>query len=268
MIIDCHAHISKFAHEGKSFAQVRDSLLLSMEKFGIDYSFVHPDSEPDTILTDLDATREIISGHPKLLMLGTVSIPKIGSAIIDKLDLLAEECDIIGIKLYPGFELFYPDEERCHPIYEVCKKHDIPVVFHSGESMGEPWREKYNHPNEITKVAKRFPTLKIIVAHFSQPHLAACRELVLSCPNVHVDISGLAHPDVIKICGKETIVHNLEDVATQQPEKVIFGTDWPICDVGEHLQLVSSLPISETAKALILSRNAERIFSLDNVITE
>ena len=261
-IIDCHVHISKFGHEGQTFSYIRDGLLSSMERLGIACSFVYPDSEPGTNVSDLDTTRGLISGHPGLLMLGTISMPEADPQVIEKLDLLASTGDIIGVKLFPGFELFYPDDSRCHAVYEVCVRHTIPVVFHSGETMGEAWREKYNHPHEIAKVARRFPALRIMIAHFSQPHLAACRDTVLACPNVYVDISGLAHPSVIEACGQEAIAHNLESVAVQQPEKVLFGTDWPLCDVREHLQLVTSLPVSDIARCLILARNAERVFAL------
>ncbi len=190
--------------------------------------------------------------------------PLVPSHFVDKLDTLAGTGDIIGVKLYPGFELFYPDEDRCQAIYKVCAKHDIPVVFHSGETMNEPWREEYNHPHEIAKVAAQFPSLKLIVAHFSQPHLADCRDVILSNANVYADISGLAHPDVTRICGTEVILSILEEVASQQPEKILFGTDWPICSVGEHLKLVRSLTVSEEVKTLILSGNAERVFALES----
>ncbi len=262
-VIDCHTHFSKFGHEGQTFSQIRNDLLLSMDRLGVSYAFVYPDSEPNTNVSDLDTTWELVCDQPRLFMLGTACIPAIASEIIERLDSLAGSGDIIGVKLYPGFELFYPDENRCHAVYEVCIKHDLPVVFHSGETMNERWREKYNIPSEIAKVAKRFPMLKVVVAHFSQPHLAACRDIVLSYPNVYVDISGLAHPEVIKLCGRETIANILTDVVTRNPDKVLFGTDWPLCDVGEHLQLVTSLPISDAAKTLILSHNAERVFALE-----
>lgn len=263
MIIDCHVHLSTFSYEGLSFSQICDNLVSSMQEHGINHSFIYPDCEPDTGVSDLDITVELVRRHPKLFMLGTASIPVIDSEIIDKLDTLASTGDIIGVKLYPGFELFYPDEDRCHAIYQLCTKHDIPVVFHSGETMNEPWREEYNHPFEIAKVATRFPSLKLIVAHFSQPHIADCRDVILKNPNVYADISGLAHPDVTRICGKDAILSVLEDVATQQPEKILFGTDWPICSVGEHLKLVNSLTVSEKVKTLILSGNAERVFALE-----
>ena len=266
MIIDCHVHLSKFGWEGQTFSRIRDGLLSSMESLGISYAFVYPDSEPNTDVSDLDMTLELVAGHPKLLMLGTVcvpeDVPELDAKIVGKLDRLADAGDIIGIKLFPGFELFYPDDSRCHTVYELCIRHDMPVVFHSGETMGDVWREEYNHPREIAKLAERFPMLRIVVAHFSQPHLVACRDVVLTYPNVYVDVSGLAHPDVIEACGEEAIVRNVNQVVTRQPEKVLFGTDWPICDVAEHLRFVTSLPVSDSTKNMILSRNAERVFAL------
>ena len=263
MIIDCHVHLSTLGHEGQTFPQIRDSLLSSMSEFDIDYAFVYADSEPDTGVSDLGMTLQSVTNQPQLRMLGTTCIPPTDPDIIDKLAGLAETGEIIGIKLYPGFELFYPDDESCHPVYELCTAYDMPVVYHSGETMDEPWREKYNHPYEIAKVAERFATLKIVVAHFSEPHLVACRDVLQDYPNVHADISGLAYPDVVARLGKAAIASILGEMVTQQPEKVLFGIDWPICDVGAHLDLVEALPITDAAKELILGHNAERVFPLE-----
>ena len=111
-------------------------------------------------------------------------------------------------------------------------------------------------------MAKQFPELKIVIAHFAQPHLEACQEILLSSPNVYADISGLAHPDVEELCGKEAIADILTEVARTQPRKVLFGTDWPVCDVERHIQLVMSLPVSDQTKERILSGNAAEVFGL------
>jgi predicted TIM-barrel fold metal-dependent hydrolase len=181
MVIDCHVHLSMFGHEGRNYRQIRDSLLSRMARSGVDYAFVFPDSEPNTGVADLNTTREVIRDWPNLLMLGAVSIPLIDAEIVNELDVLAEAGDIIGIKLYP-------DDERCRAVYELCQRHNLPVVFHSGETMNEPWREQYNHPHQIAKVAQRYPTMRILVAHFSQPHLEACRDVVLNHRHVYADI--------------------------------------------------------------------------------
>ena len=262
MVIDCHTHLSKCGHEGKTFAQVRDCLLREMDEARIALSFVYPDSEPGTVVSDLETTREIVLGCQRLLMLGTICVPRIDFNGIARLNAMAERGEIIGVKLYPGFEEFFPNEIGCRPIYELCLRYDMPVVFHSGETMGQAWREKYNHPHEIAKAAQQFPTLRMVVAHFAQPHLTACGEVVLAHPNVYADISGLAHPSVIHTCGRQAIERILEQIAIQQPEKLLYGTDWPLCDVGEHLHLIASLAISDSCKDLILGGNAATVFGV------
>jgi predicted TIM-barrel fold metal-dependent hydrolase len=262
MIVDCHTHLSRFANAGKAFSQIRARLGLVMERLGIDLSLVYPDTEPGSDVSDLETSLSLVRDHPQLLLLGTASIPALEPSAIERLDLLADSGEIVGVKLYPGFELFYPSEERCYPVRELCVQHDLPVVFHSGQTMGEARREAFNHPSEIATVAKRWPALRIVIAHFAQPHLAACRGLVLGEPNVHADISGLAHADVVTVCGQAAIWDKVAKVVTQQPEKVLFGTDWPICAAQEHLHLVDSLPVSRAGKRLILGRNAARLLHL------
>ena len=261
-IIDSHVHLSKYGHEGKNFAEVRDALLQDMKSYGIAHSIIFPDSEPSGVVAGLDECLELAEGNPALSVAGTVFVPTIQTGDVERLRGLAAGGRIAGLKLYPGFEVFYPIEERCHPLYEMCVEHSLPVVFHSGESLNLPERERLNHPYEIAKVAKRFPELQIVIAHFSQPHIFACRDVVLANPNVHVDISGLAHPEVIEACGQGQIRRVLRQAASCRPDKLLFGTDWPLCDVKLHIDLVMSLPIPALDKQSILGGNALRLFRL------
>ncbi len=262
MIIDCHTHLSQYNHPCQDFVAIRDSLLGSMAEQGIHCSLVYPDSEHGTCVADLEATLEIIEGSPELRMLGTVALPDPDPAVLQRLDQFASAGRIVGIKLYPGFELFFPDHPDCYPVYELCRKHNLALAFHSGESMHEAWREEYNHPRRIAQVASTFPELRVVIAHFSQPHLADCRDVVMSHANVYADISGLAYPEVEEVCGKTSIRGVLESVALQHPGKILFGTDWPICDVSDHIALVESLRVSDITKARILSGNADAVFGL------
>ena len=88
-----------------------------MQEEEVDYAFIYPDSESDTDVADLDSAIEVIKDCPKLFLLGTIAIPISESKILSKLNGLAASKKIIGIKLYPGFELFYPDDKSCYPIY-------------------------------------------------------------------------------------------------------------------------------------------------------
>lgn len=260
LVIDCHTHISTCNREGETFEHTLGQMLASMRSVGVAHSFVMPDSEHGTCVSDLARTLELVRGHPELSVLGTACIPALTAHDIAELDNLACAERIVGMKLYPGFEEFYPNDEVCQSIYDICLRHDLPVLFHAGETMNEPWREQYNHPDAIAPLAKRLPDLKIVIAHFCQPHIEACRDLLLTCPNVHADISGLAARSVVNRCGKDEIDAVLLAVTSRDPGKLLFGTDWPLCSVSDHIALVESLPIADADKAMILSENALRLF--------
>ena len=262
MIIDCHTHFSTYTNEGLSFAQIKDRLLTDMERNGIDFSCVLPDSESGSAVADLDTTLELTAASPRLFALGTVLVSSIDAAVLEKIEKLAAARSIIGIKLYPGFEEFYPDDECCYPLYDICRRYALPVLFHSGETLQERWREEFNHPWEIARLAENCPDLNIIIAHFSQPHLEACRDILFKIPNVCADISSLAHPTTTSVCGRDFIRQVLEETVKKSPEKVLFGTDWPICDVTDHIKLVESLDITDESKELVFSGNAGRLFGL------
>jgi len=233
-----------------------------MEQLGIQSSFVCPDSESDTGVAELDLAHELTVSCPRLLMYGTTSLPISPPGTYGKLEQLAATGAIIGLKLYPGFELFRPSDSACLPFYELCQQYALPVLFHSGETMGESWREAYNSPKEMACVAERYPSLNLIVAHFSQPHLERCLEAMLHHPNVYADISGLAHPSVIAACGNERIHSVLQRALQEVPGQVLFGTDWPICDVGAHLELVRDISANDATKTMVLRSNAMRLFRL------
>ena len=260
MIIDCHTHFSTFTNEGLNYTEIRDRLLKDMTSEGIVASVVMPDSESGSAVADLDTTLELAAGQSKLFALGTAHVESLGPDVITRLDTLAGEKAISGIKLYPGFEQFYPDDTTCRPLYDICLKYGMPVVFHSGETLHERWREEYNHPWEIARLAEDMPELQIVIAHFSQPHLESCREILTKFPNVHADISGLAHPTTGRTCGTAFIKEVLEETVQEQPEKVLFGTDWPICDVHAHIELVNSLKVSDEARELVFYGNTKRLF--------
>ena len=262
MIIDSHVHLSTFTNEGLEFKAIRDILLAQLSQLGISYACVMPDSESGSAVADLDTVLQLTEKQPHLRALGTAHLASLTTSHVEKLEALAAEGRIAGLKLYPGFEEFYPADPECKPLYEICIRHDIPVVFHAGETLMQLWREEYNHPREIARVAERLPDLKIIIAHYSQPHLEVCRDVLKALPNVYADISSLAHPTVLQVCGRAYIQQILAETVENRPDALLFGTDWPICDVPAHIELVSSLLITKENKDRIFAGNAAALFHL------
>jgi predicted TIM-barrel fold metal-dependent hydrolase len=262
MIIDSHVHLSTFTNEGLEFKAIRDRLLAQMSQLGIGTACVMPDSESGSAVADLDTVLDLTAKEPHLRALGTAHLATLTPEHVAKLDGLAAAGRICGLKLYPGFEEFYPADPECKPLYEVCIRHDIPVVFHAGETLMQLWREEYNDPREIARLAERLPDLKIVIAHFAQPHLEVCRDVLRALPRVYADISSLAHPTVLQVCGRANIQQLLAETADNRPDALLFGTDWPVCDVTAHVELVNSLLLSREAKERIFSANARDLFRL------
>ena len=62
----------------------------------------------------------------------------------DPAALLADyvEAGVRGLKIYPSYQFFTPDEERLYPVYDVCQTAGIPLLVHVGSSVipGHPPR--------------------------------------------------------------------------------------------------------------------------------
>ena len=41
---------------------------------------------------------------------------------------LFDDKKLFGIKLYPGYQYFYPADDKIHPIAEVCQKYNKPLI--------------------------------------------------------------------------------------------------------------------------------------------
>lgn len=82
------------------------------------------------------------------------------------------------------------------------------------------------------------------------------------CPNISYDTSGLADDEVVEATGEETIRRVLLDTLKEGPDRVIFGTDYAMCERLQHIALVNSLPVSAEVREGIFWRNAVRTFRL------
>lgn len=84
----------------------------------------------------------------------------------DALSLLEQACDghgMAGLKLYPPVG-FYPYDEIVNPLYEACAERGIPVVVHTGSTLGL-LRPRFGNPLYLQDVQRRYPSLTLWIAH-------------------------------------------------------------------------------------------------------
>ncbi len=178
---------------------------------------------------------------------------------------------ISGVKLYTGYQHFYPDDELVRPVAEFCLHHGKPLMFHCGccSRRGKPLM-KYADPNHIDELATRFPQLRIIIAHFGFPHILDAAAIIDAHDHVYADISGtidrLDAPELTRrltdqYCADLTRALNYFPKIV---DKVLFGTDYS----GEKTHLNEIDPYIETVERVfgdqadnVFHKNADRLFS-------
>lgn len=175
---------------------------------------------------------------------------------------------IKGIKLYPGYQHFYPNHERLYSVYNFAKENNIVVVFHSGALYGDEYQGallKYTNPIYVDEIAVRFPTVKFVVSHFGFPYLLETAMVINKNNNVYTDISGIIDGEDVF----EVFKGDLKRVLGYYPDikhQIMFGTDFigddtVLNEVSLYLKLVEEL-FSPEEQELVFYRNASRVYSI------
>jgi uncharacterized protein len=159
-----------------------------------------------------------------------------------------------GLKFYPTYQHFYPNDSSLYPLYALAEERQIPVMFHTGSSVFKGARLKYGNPLYLDDVAVDFPEMKIILVHGGRGFwYDRAFFLTKIHPNVYTEVAGLPPKKLM------TYFPELEKIS----HKVIFGSDWPgVTDLRNNIEVIRQLPLSEKAKEQILGGTAAALLNL------
>ena len=148
-------------------------------------------------------------------------------------------------------------------MYDLAAEFDVPVMIHSGDTYSPMGKVKFSHPLHVDEVAVDHPNTKIIICHIGNPWIRDCMEVVYKNKNVYTDISGLVLGDFSDRF-ERYMRKQLQDMILYgvEPDKVLFGTDWPISSMESYLEFMDELSIPTKDKRKIMSGNAARVFRL------
>lgn len=260
MIIDAHLHFNEI--DG-SYDKAYKKLNSSMSKNDIGKCIIIPDNVEGSGCADLATALKYTSED--IFVVGSPNILNQKKGEFDQLKNLFEERKIIGLKLFPGHDAYYANDERCNKYFELCEDLSVPLIFHTGINTGDEDCAKYNDPKYIVDVAKRHPELKIVIAHYFWPKMEYCYKITKGINNLYFDTSAMADPEVVDLTGGiEKVREVLEKTMQDRPDSVIFGSDYDMCDVRLHIDLIRSLSLSEDEKENIFSKNALKLFTIKN----
>ena len=209
-----------------------------------------------------DYVAQIVGSHPEQLIGFATVDPWKGDTAVEELERAVHDLGLLGLKLHPIHQAFFPNDEQFYPLYEKCQALGIPLLMHSGfaaAGVGMPggggFKLKYAKPIPgFDDVAADFPDLTIIMAHPAWPWIEEQIAVALHKPNVYLDLSGWA-PRYIP----EGLVREAD---TRLRDKVLFGSDFPYVSPDRWLSEFSDLPIRDEVRPKILLENARRILGL------
>ncbi len=157
-----------------------------------------------------------------------------------------------GVKLHPDFQRFYIDGENAEKIYRALERFGktFPVLLHTGDD-----RYEYSRPIRLSKMAKKYPTVNFIAAHFGGYRCWDDVECYKGLDNVYFDTcSSLAFM---------TVERAKEIIDMLGYEKFFFGCDFPMWDAEEELERFYKIPLTEEERRAILAGNIKRLLNID-----
>ncbi|MGB6031267.1 MAG: amidohydrolase family protein, partial [Bacteroidota bacterium] len=260
----CHTHVNNYHDEEvESLRESLDALQQEMRRNRIDVAMVLTSYKT---ARGRPATRDVVSATrdvPHVSVVAGLSYLAFRREQLDELREFLQDGHVRGLKLYPGYEPFYPNDQKLRGVYELAEEFDVPVMIHTGDTYSAKGKLKFSHPLNVDEVAVDFPGVNIIICHLGNPWFRDTMEVVYKNANVYTDISGLVLGDFTdrfeRYMSKqfqEMMIYGLE------PDKVLFGTDWPISSMESYLRFMDELKVTPEEKRKILYKNAASLFRI------
>jgi predicted TIM-barrel fold metal-dependent hydrolase len=145
------------------------------------------------------------------------------------------------------------DNADFYPIYEVMSDAGLPLQIQTGAFAG---LDNWGAANEIWRmdsVMKKFPKLRLVLAHGGYPRITETLALALKWPSVTIC------PDVYTFWpGGQLYQQNIELLQDQ----FVYGSAFPFGNIDTTLEMTLKLPLSDKVMEKYLYLNAKRLLKI------
>ncbi len=261
-IIDAHAHIypEKIAKKATDTigtfydiemempAGTAERLLEDGARAGVGRYVVH------SVATTAHQVRSInefikreMEAHPEFIGFITLHQDLTEEQVLAEVE-WAVENGFRGIKLHPDFQKFNIDDEVAEKFYRAASGR-LPILFHVGDD-----RYDFSKPERLVRMARKYPELTFIAAHFGGYRCWDDASLYVGLPNVYFDtcsslpfISAERARNIIDMLGAE---------------RFFFATDFPMWDAVGEMERFNKIPMTAREREMILSGNIKRLLGI------
>ena len=145
------------------------------------------------------------------------------------------------------------DNADFYPIHEVMSDAGLPLQIQTGAFAG---LDNWGAANEIWRmdsVMKKFPKLRLVLAHGGYPRITEALALALKWPSVTLC------PDVYTFWpGGQLYQQNIELLQDQ----FVYGSAFPFGNIDTTLEMTLKLPLSDKVMEKYLYLNAKRLLKI------
>jgi hypothetical protein len=213
-----------------------------------------------------DDVAAIVADHADVFAAGLGGICVRGSsresidAAVAEVERTITKLGLRGITIEPMFGMKpsgSPDQERLYPVYERCEQLGGILGLTICRGSGHDQDLSYSDPVHVDRIARTFPKLRMVVSHAFWPHALASCGLAFRRENVYLlpDMYGVGMP------GHTAWV---ELANTVSPDKVLFGSAYPIIDIPSLVRGYLSLPYrTDEIRNMVMYGNAARLLGID-----
>jgi predicted TIM-barrel fold metal-dependent hydrolase len=264
MIIDCHVHLNHY--EGTKYLPLEERLemlLRTMQASNVDYSVILSSYTVSPNRPSTEQLIEVTRNHDNLGIVAGFSIDNHTDDDFQNCRKWLKDGLIKGMKLYCGYEHYYPYDKRYQRVYDLCIEFGVPVMIHTGDTFSSTGKLRFSHPLNIDEIAVDNPELKIIICHLGNPWIQDCEEVIYKNKNVYADISGLVLGDFTHYY-EEFMVDKVAEFLNYagEPRYLLYGSDWPISNMESYLNFVAKLELTSHSREQLMYRNAKALFKI------
>jgi uncharacterized protein len=263
MIFDCHTHVFGPGHVGGSF------LADAKRAWGEQYELIATPEQHWEMVKEFDgaivlafncpATGVVVPndyvadyvGKHRGRLFGFASVNPHDEDAPEQLEYAVRELGLVGLKLAPIYQNFYPNETKYFPLYAKAAELNIPILWHQGTSFVSQGYLDASRPAMLDPIARTFPQLKMIIAHLGHPWHGECVSVIRKNPNVYADMSALgSRPWQFYNAMMNVVEYGV-------PNKVLFGSDYSFFTTRQTID--SFRRINELTEGTKLPRIPEEV---------
>jgi predicted TIM-barrel fold metal-dependent hydrolase len=164
------------------------------------------------------------------------------------------ELGLRGAKLHPQVGRFGLDDPRLNPLYERSIEHGAALVIHAGR---RPEPNDHVGARAFSRLMRRFPRLKVVVAHAGADEFDAFFDLCGVYEGVFLDTAMVFN----KYLGGPPPIQRVLEFQ----DRVVFGSDFPNIPyrLEGAIQAILDLRLGRALEEKLLCTNAARLLGLD-----